>query len=166
MKLGLYMEHGFGNGVGGAELMLAHLASVWSREHDVELVHHRPELTRERFALFTHDPLNDVTMRVVPREPEPPSTGGPLPRFRAARDWHRSLSERYDLFLNCTHWLPCFSHARAAALVVLFPFYVRPFDMPEAQRLPAWKRARMRAYYGVEWRRRLAGMAARQRSVP
>jgi hypothetical protein len=52
VKIGLYIEHGVGNGVGGAELMMAYLASQWSSEHDVDLVHHRPPLTRERIASF------------------------------------------------------------------------------------------------------------------
>jgi glycosyltransferase involved in cell wall biosynthesis len=156
MKIGLYIEHGVGNGVGGAELMMAHLASRWSRTHDVDLVHHRPTLTRERIGLFTADDLDRVTLRHVPREPDAPAFGDPVRRYRAAREWHAAVSEPYDLFVNCTHWLPCFSHAKAAALLVLFPFYVRPPDMPEMTRLPAWKQLRHRAYYDFEWRRRLA----------
>ena len=46
MKIGVYIEHGAGNGVGGAELAMAHLASTWSRDHEVDLIHHRPPLTR------------------------------------------------------------------------------------------------------------------------
>ncbi len=156
MKIGLYIEHGVGNGVGGAELMMAYLASQWSREHDVDLVHHRPPLTRERIASFSNEDYSRVTIRCLPREPEPAAFGNPLARFRAARDWHAAVSAPYDLFVNCTHWLPCFSHARRSALLVLFPFYVRPPDMPELQRLPLWKRLRHRAYYDIEWRRRVA----------
>src|SRR5262249_3404945 len=52
--------------------------------------------------------------------------------------------------------VPCFSHAKRSTMLVLFPFYVRPPDMPEMKRLPAWKRLRHRAYYDVEWRSRLA----------
>jgi glycosyltransferase involved in cell wall biosynthesis len=156
MKIGLYIEHGVGNGVGGAELMMAHLASEWSRDHDVDLVHHRPPLTRERIGLFSNDDLDRITVRYVPREAEAPASANPLRRYRAARDWHAAVSAPYDLFVNCTHWLPCFSHAKAAALLVLFPFYVRPPDMPDMRRLPAWKQLRHRAYYDIEWRRRLA----------
>ena len=156
MKIGLYIEHGVGNGVGGAELMMAYLASVWSRHHEVDLVHHRPPLTRERIASFSHDDYARVNFRYVPREDEPAPSGNPFRRLRAARDWHAELSAPYDLFVNCTHWLPCFNRAKTGALLVLFPFYVRPPDMPEMRRLPAWKRLRHRAYFDVEWRRRLA----------
>jgi len=161
MKIGLYIEHGVGNGVGGAELMMAHLASAWSREHDVDLVNHRPPLTRERLASFTDDPLDRVNVRSVPREPDPPASGNPFRRYRDAREWHASVSAPYDLFVNCTHWLPCFNHARRGAMLVLFPFYVRPPDMPEMRRLPQWKRFRHQAYYDFEWRRRMATYAHR-----
>jgi glycosyltransferase involved in cell wall biosynthesis len=156
MKIGLYIEHGVGNGVGGAELMMAYLASVWSRNHDVDLVHHRPPLTRERISLFSSDNYDGVNFRYAPREEEPNTSANPLGRYRAARHWHRSLSAGYDLFVNCTHWFPPFCHAREGALLVLFPFYVRPPDMPEMRRLPLWKRLRHRAYYDFEWTRRLA----------
>ena len=155
MKIGLYIEHGVGNGVGGAELMMAHLASVWSGAHEVDLIHHRPPLTRERLSLFSRDNYDRVTIRVVPREPEPQPSRHPLRRYQAARDWHASLSAPYDLFVNCTHWLPSFCHAKVGALLVLFPFYIRPADMVEAQHLPKWKQWRMRGYYDVEWHRRL-----------
>lgn len=156
MKIGLYIEHGVGNGVGGAELMMAQLASEWSSEHQVDLIHHRPPLTRERIEMFSPDDFQRVTFRYVPREREVESSGNPVRRYRTARDWQRAVSEGYDLFVNCTHWLPCFCHAKKGVLLVLFPFYVRPEQTPEIQRLPPWKRLRHRAYYEWEWRRRLA----------
>lgn len=156
MKIGIYIEHGAGNGVGGAELAMAHLAAVWSRNHRVDLVHHRPPLTLERLAQFSDEDYSRIAIRCLPREPEPPSPADPFARYSAARAWHRTISDGYDLFVNCTHWLPPFNHARNGALFVLFPFYVRPEASPGMQQLPAWKRARHAAYYGFEWRRRMA----------
>jgi L-malate glycosyltransferase len=156
VKIALYIEHGVGNGVGGAELMMAHLASEWSRSHHVALVHHRPPLTRERLEMFSADDFSRVTFRFVPREAEAPAFGNPLRRYRAARDWHKAVSAGYDLFVNCTHWLPCFSHARRGALLVLFPFFVRPEHTEQVRALPVWKRMRHGAYHGFEWRRRIA----------
>jgi len=156
LKIGVYIEHGVGNGVGGAELAMAHLASVWSRDHAVDLVHHRPPLTPDRLALFSDDDFDRVTFRYVPREDEPPAHRSPFARYAAARDWHRAASEPYDLFVASAHWMPAFCHARAGALLILFPFYVRPGDSPDIRRLPAWKRTRHAAYYDFEWRRRLA----------
>ena len=155
MKIGVYLEHGEGDGVGGAELMMAFLASAWSRQHEVDLVHHRPPLTRERLALFSTEDYSRVTSRAVTREPEPPASRNVLQRYRAARDWHAGLSEPYDLFVNCTHWVPCFSRARRSVLLVLFPFYVPPWRHAELERVPQWKRLQHRAYYELEWRRRL-----------
>jgi glycosyltransferase involved in cell wall biosynthesis len=156
VRIGLYIEHGAGNGVGGAELMMAHLASVWSQAHHVDLVHHRPPLTRERIESFSPDDFSRVTFRYVPREKEPDGSGNPIARYTAARDWHADVSRGYDLFVNCTHWLPCFCHARRGALLVLFPFYVRPEQAPEIRALPRWKRLRHGAYHAFEWQRRLA----------
>jgi glycosyltransferase involved in cell wall biosynthesis len=156
MRIGLYIEHGDGNGVGGAELKMAQLAAAWSRTHDVDLIHHRPPLTRERLASFADEDFRGFRILPVPREPPPPSSRNLVRRFRAAREWHRNLSESYDLFVNCTHWEPCFAHARTSVLLVLFPFFVRDADDASLSHAPAWKRSIHRAYYGIEWKRRLA----------
>jgi len=155
VKISLYIEHGVGNGVGGAELMMAHLASVWSAQHQVDFIHHRPPLTRERIASFSDEDYSRVNFVYVPRQPESAAAGNPLARYRGAKDWHRRVSEGYDVFVNCTHWLPCFNHATTGVLLVLFPFYVRPQDSPELRSLPLWKRLRHRAYYDIEWRGRM-----------
>ncbi len=156
MKIGVYIEPGGGNGVGGAELVAAHLASEWSRHHDVDLIHHRPSLTRERLARFSTDDYGRVNIRWLAREREPAASANPFQRYWAARAWHRHVSAGYDLFVNCTHRLPAFCHAQVGALLVLFPIYVRPGNDAEVRRLPAWKRARDAAYDDFEWRRRLA----------
>jgi glycosyltransferase involved in cell wall biosynthesis len=155
VRIGLYIEHGVGNGVGGAELLMAFLASAWSRAHQVDLIHHRPPLTRDRLQSFTTDDLSNVTFRYVPRENEPRAHRNLIRRYTAARNWHRTVSEGYDRFINCTHWLPCFCHARLGILLVLFPIYIRP-DRSIDERWPWWKRVRHGAYYGAEWWRRAA----------
>src|SRR5262245_31421472 len=156
MKIGLYIEHGDGNGVGGAELSMAYLASAWARTHDVDFIHHRRPLTRERLQSFTDDDLSRVAFRYMQREPEPQRSDIPWERYGAARDWQRALSTGYDLFVTCTHWLPTFCHARSGALPVLFPFYLREVDTSGIRALPLWKRIRHAAYYEFEWRRRMA----------
>lgn len=154
-RVGLYIEHGVGGGVGGAELLMATLAQAWSASQDVELIHHRPALTRDRFTEFMADDLSRVTIRAVPKEPDPPETRNLFRRYRSAVDWHRQLSAGYDVFVNCTHWLPCFCHAKVGVLLVLFPIYMRPQDSDDIRRLPAWKRLRHAAYFGAEWSRRI-----------
>lgn len=156
MKIGLYFEHGDGNGVGGAELMMAYLAAQWARTHEVDLIHHRLTLTRERILKFLGDESAPVRLRYVPRASDPLPHANPLARYGAAREWNRDVSEGYDLFVNCTHWMPSFCRASVGALLVLFPFYVRPQDAPEMKALPRWKQLRHRLYYDLEWNRRMA----------
>jgi hypothetical protein len=135
MRVGVYIEHGVGDGVGGA---------------------HRPPFTKERVARFSPDDLSRVRFRYVPRQDEPPAHRNLLRRFEAAREWHREVSEGYDIFVNCTHWLPAFCQAPLGLIVVRFPIYVRPEREEAARSWPAWKRLRYRAYTEVEWRRRMA----------
>ena len=109
MKIGLYIEHGVGNGVGGAELMMAYLAGAWSADHDVDLVHHRPPLTRERIASFSKDNYDRVNVRYVPREADPPAYGNPLKRYRAAREnpalnVFRTLGEKIWVSCKLATW--------------------------------------------------------------
>jgi glycosyltransferase involved in cell wall biosynthesis len=122
----------------------------------VDLIHHRPPFTRERLAKFSPDDLSRVTFRCVPREADAPAQRNLLKRFDAARDWHHTVSEGYDVFVNCTHWVPCFCRAKVGLAFVLFPFYIRPERAPAVVGLPAWKRVRHTAYYAFEWRRRIA----------
>jgi len=156
MRAGIYIEHGIGDGVGGAELAMSCLASEWSQHHDVDLIHHRPPLTKERIASFSSDDLSGVSIRCVPRDGEPAESRNLLKRYRSAREWHRSISDGYDVFVNCTHWVPCFNYADIGILYVLFPIYVRPEHADSIRRLPAWKRLRHSTYYGAEWRQRIA----------
>jgi glycosyltransferase involved in cell wall biosynthesis len=155
LKIGLYIEHGEGNGVGGAELMMAFAAATWAKKHDVDLIHHRPTLTRERLQAFTSTELTGFSIRPVVREPEPEASRNLVRRYRDAREWHRALSEPYDLFVACTHWVPPFSFARRSALLVLFPFYIRPGYEAGPTTVPVWKRMAHRAYYDLEWHRRM-----------
>src|SRR5205085_1272909 len=83
-KVGLYIEHGVGGGVGGAELLMAALASAWSHSHDVDLIHHRPALTKERFANFTAIDLSRVRIRTLSREPASSQTRNLFRRYRRA----------------------------------------------------------------------------------
>ena len=157
VKISLYIEHGSGDGVGGAELLLAFLASAWSREHDVTLVHHRQGLTRERFERFTTDDLSRVTLMHVPRQAPPDRPRSPFARYRAAEDWHRAVSDGCDVFVNCTHWLPCFCHAPVGVLLVLFPIYIRPEFDSAAPAVPVWKRPVHSLYHSAEWAARMRG---------
>ena len=155
MRIGLYLEHGVGEGVGGAELMLADLAALWAKDHEVDLIHHRPPLTLERLAARGDGDYRHVRIRCLPRSGPAKTPRNPVRRYIAARDWHKSVSEGYDLFVNCTHWVPCFCHARVGVLLVLFPFFQRPDRLPEGAGRGFWKRWAYRMYSDFEWQRRI-----------
>jgi len=91
-------------------------------------------------------------MRVVPHVPEPSAPRNPFRRFRAAARWQSVLSDGYDLFINCTHWMPPFCHATHGVLLVLFPHYERWSDLAA---VPWWKRRAYRLYSEFEWQHRL-----------
>jgi glycosyltransferase involved in cell wall biosynthesis len=153
VNIGLYLQHGTGSGVGGAELMMATLGAAWAADHAVDLIHHRPELTMQRLAHFSGREYPGVRARVAPRIPEPAAARDPLRRYHDAAEWQSALSAGYDLFINCTHWAPPFCHAGRGVLLVLFPHYQRWTDVA---RVPFWKRGVHRLYGAIEWQRRLS----------
>jgi len=158
VKVGIYNEPREG-GIGGSEISVAVLAEALASSDEVEIVHHKQYLTRERLAEISGTDLQAVRMRHV--EAEPYSFGishSPLRRYRQARDWQSALTEPYDLFINFTHGFPPFCHAEKGALVVLFPFDPRPCSNIHEQAaqdgFPFWRHIKS-AYHGWEWRKRL-----------
>jgi glycosyltransferase involved in cell wall biosynthesis len=149
MKVGIYHELGEGDEPGGAECCVAILAEALQHSHDVEIVNHCPALGVGALARFAGLNLERVRLRHVPlsRDTERvPLT--PWRRYRSARQWHASLSEGYDLFINLAHGLPPFCHAKQGILFVLFPFF-RPLHIgPDLRNF-------LRAYDRWEWRRRI-----------
>ena len=126
MKIGIYNEPSQG-GIGGCEYSVAILAEALSREHFVEIIHHKTYLERTTLAAFSGTELNNVKLRYV--EPEPFSHGSshlPWKRYRESKAWHANLSEPYDLFIAFVHGYPPFSSAPKSALIVLFPFNELP----------------------------------------
>ncbi len=159
MKVGIYNEPS-GGGIGGAESTVAILAEALSATDQVEIVHHRSALCLEDLREVSGTHLDRVGIRYV--APEPYSFGNshlPWRRYSDARAWHASLSEPYDLFINVTHGIPPFCHARRGALIVLFPIGEQP-----AGRLGNWralslgsllkKRTKL-LYHDWEWQRRI-----------
>jgi glycosyltransferase involved in cell wall biosynthesis len=135
------------------------LAEALARNnHQIDLVHHKPYLTRERLAEISGTDLKDVRLRLVAVEPYSfGSSHNPLRRYKQAINWQRALSEPYDLFINFTHGLPPFCHAGLGALVVLFPFDVPAHARLAAPRGPghaSWN-AFKSAYHRWEWNKRL-----------
>jgi len=152
LRIGIYNEPAQG-GIGGSEISVAVLAEGLALDNEVEIVHHKEYLTKERLAEISGTDLSTIGMRYV--VPEPYSFGrthNPLRRYGDARKWHRQLSEPYDLFINFTHGYPPFCHAPKGSLIVLFPFN-EPGQM--TVRNNGLSRQLKLAYHDWEWRKRL-----------
>lgn len=133
MRIGIYNEPG-GNGLGGCEYAVAGLAEFLSGSHQVEIVHHKTNLTSELLAEFSGTALDAVTLRhmsYVPHSVSPESSEREL--YRAARAWHADLSRPYDIFINFALNLPPFCHAPIGILVTLFPHVPHPHEPSRRQ---------------------------------
>jgi glycosyltransferase involved in cell wall biosynthesis len=159
VRLGIYNQPAEG-GIGGSEISVAVLAEALACDNRVDIVHHKPYMTRERIAEISGADLSEVRMRPVVEEPYScGSSHNPLRRYIEARKWQKALSEPYDLFINFTHGFPPFCHARNGALVVLFPFHRPPHSCPCEASPNNGARFRNRvscAYHEWEWRKRLS----------
>jgi glycosyltransferase involved in cell wall biosynthesis len=164
MKIGIHREPGQ-SVLGGAEYSMVVLAEPLSRQHEVELVHHFPWLTKDQLVRSFECDVTRVDLRFVPPR-RLPQSGSPNPwrRYREARAWWAELSQPYDLFVTFTHGEepPPFCHAPTGVLVVLFPFSKRPALWPPREGTRGWidlKERLGRHYLDWEWRRRLASYA-------
>lgn len=159
MKVGIYNEPAEG-AIGGAEISVAVLAEALAGNHQVDIIHHKPSVTREILATISGTNLGNVHMRHVASQPYSFGTGhNPVRRYEKARRWQAQLSEPYDLFINFTHGFPPFCHARRGALVVLFPVHAFPPARLASQNSSDEKgrfwNLLASAYHGWEWRKRL-----------
>jgi L-malate glycosyltransferase len=165
LKIGIYSSASRGS-IGGAECSIAVLAEALGQYHDVEIVHHRASLSAQQLEKLFDVDLSAVSLRYV--EPESNSFGDsrwPGRRYEEARKWHRSVSQPYELFIDFTHYMPPFCHARMGVLMVLFPFYDPLTSWParaDASDTSSlfWKSGR-ELYYNWEWKRRMASYALR-----
>ena len=159
MRIGIYNEPS-GGAPGGSESAVAVFAHALRRDHDVAIVHHRAGLQIQDLEALAGVPLDGVNLRLVPREDGPfGATAVPWRRYRAARAWQSALSRPYDLFINSTHGLPPFCHARRGMLLVLFPFfrpaYTRFAPCGDTDGASAVWRSCRGSYASWEWRQRM-----------
>jgi len=159
LKIGIHNEPS-GGGVGGAEISVARLAAALAKHHQVEIVHHKRAMTRERLAEYSGVSLDAVSVRFV--EPEAFSFGvshNPWRRYQEARLWRASLSVPYDLFLTFVHGVPSFCHAPRGVLTVLFPLHEAAYL--QEQSTASLAQIVKRAYHRWEWKKRLANYQQR-----
>lgn len=150
MRIAIYNEPSQG-GIGGSEISAAVLAEGLAPGNEVDIVHHKDYLTRERLAEISATNLDNIGVYYADAEPYFFGTShNPWRRYREATNWRRQLSDSYDLFVNFTHGYPPFCHAGRGALVVMFPLHVPAHIEHDPE-----KRLKT-LYHDWEWKKRLA----------
>ncbi len=165
MKVGLFQEPA--GGMGGSELVTAVMADALRRDHEVEIVHHRPGFTVRQLEEFFGLDLSGVHSRFVP----PPAghsiySGRYLPAARRYwREWDADLSRPYDLFVANVHGAPPHCYARHGVLHVLFPGFAKsrdwPWGTPSRSRAARLLDPIRRRVYEAGWRERMATYTTR-----
>jgi glycosyltransferase involved in cell wall biosynthesis len=159
LKISIYNDP-VGNGIGGSENVVALLAEVLGRDHEVDLFHHIPSLTAEELAANSGTNLSSVRLRYVEPDCSPKqfSRRNPLQHYEASRRLHATLSEPYDVFIAVVHDAPPFCHAAMGALIILFPISTAPYVNPQGGTLmkSALRHPGRWLYQQWEWKRRMA----------
>jgi glycosyltransferase involved in cell wall biosynthesis len=147
--------------LGGSQLVVAWIASVLSRQAQVELIHSGRGYRLATLATAFGVDLSQVTERVA----TVPDTFGRSLRadLSEAQRFDRTLTQGYDLFIYSGHGIPPYSWATRALVYCHFPFEASPLltaedDSRWSDRAPLsrWLRGQL---YAHRWRRRLSGYA-------
>jgi glycosyltransferase involved in cell wall biosynthesis len=159
MKIGIHNEPSGGT-VGGSECCVAVLAEALGGSFAVDIIHHRPTLTRQQLEAFSGTDLGAVRLRYVPPAPGLRAFLSRPWRFqRASQRWQADLTRPYDVFLTFTHGIPPLCHAPQGVLVVLFPFEhlagTPPWKDPRGAGTVLWGRL-CGLYRNRGWEERLA----------
>lgn len=152
MKIGIY-DQNQATGVGGSEYYVAIVAQALCREHQVDLLHHKPNLTAEQLTTLYGTELNGVRLRYMEPEDSDISSVNPLRYYREVRAKSASLSQGYELFIASIHQIPPFCHAPRGALIVHFPYFDRHKTFPWANDGASIRKRVRRAYANWEWRK-------------
>ena len=91
VRVGIYNEPCDG-GIGGSEISVAVLAEALSSRHEVEIIHHKPCIERQRLAGISGTDLSAVRMREVAAEPYAfGDAHAPWRRYKRAGAWRGSV---------------------------------------------------------------------------
>jgi glycosyltransferase involved in cell wall biosynthesis len=157
MRLAIYNEPG-GGGIGGAEYCAAVLASGLASEFEVELIHHRKELTAETIQRSFGEEISDASIRYIAQDRNWMVDGVRWwMNSGARRRWKAELSENCDAFISISHGVPPFCHAKTGVLYVLFPLFDRRHEWPwsAGQNRFAIKGTLRSIYFNRDWNSRL-----------
>ena len=157
MRIGI-LDH-LSSRLGGSQLVVAWIASLLSRQAQVELIHGGRGYRLETLATAFEVDLKRVKERVL----DVPHTFARSLRadLPAERRFDRALTEGYDLFIYSGHGVPPYSWAARAIAYCHFPFESSPLLTAESD--PRWPlraplaRWLRRQLYPRRWRRRLRG---------
>lgn len=156
MKIGIYTENP-DNVIGGAEYFVAVVADALCRDHEVELVHHKPKFTVEELRNSYGTKLDGLRLYYIPRETSFASLVNPWRRYTRERARYSSASQKYELFISSVHDVPPFCHAPRGALIVHFPYFDRHKTFPWADDGTGLRKRIRRMYAEWEWRKRFEG---------
>ena len=158
MKVGVF-DH-LSLRLGGSQLVVAWIASVLSRQAQVELIHDGRGYRLATLAAAFEVELGGVTERVVDTVPHT-FARSLRDDFREERRFDRTLTEGYDLFIYSGHGVPPYSRAVRAIAYCHFPFEASSLLTAESD--PRWSRRSSldrwirHQLYQRRWRRRLSG---------
>ena len=146
--------------LGGSQLVVAWIASVLSRQAQVELIHCGRGYRLGTLAAAFEVDLSRVTERVIDDVPQTFARSLRTDLLEERR-FDRTLTEGYDLFIYSGHGVPPYSWAARAIAYCHFPFEASPLLTAESdprwsQRAPLARWLR-RQLYPRRWRRRLQG---------
>ncbi len=158
MRIGIF-DH-LSRRLGGSQLVVAWIASILSRQAQVELIHCGRAYRVATLANAFGVELDRVRERVLDGVPQTFARS-----LRAdvleERRFDRTLTEGYDLFIYSGHGVPPYSWAARAMAYCHFPFEASPAlsaqsDPRWSHRIPLdrWMRVQL---YRHRWRRRLGG---------
>lgn len=154
------LEH-TGPSIGGGTMVAAHLASLLSRSHSVDLIRDWSGFSVEQVSSAFSLDLSNVRARGFDGIWESFAVPGRY-SLRQQIERSRALTAEYDLFIYAGHWIPPFCFARHGLIYCHFPIHV-PLDQEFVADDPRWKRRnwldrwiRTKAYL-LGWRARLNG---------
>ena len=132
MKIKIYNEPQ-GGSIGGCEVCVAVLAEGLALEHEVEIVHYRPTMTRDLLADFAAVDLSRIRLVLGPSlESQAGALWGVMSRYRREKEQEALLSGDCDAFISFNHEFPVFCAAPRGILNVLFPLR-SPESMPRSK---------------------------------
>jgi glycosyltransferase involved in cell wall biosynthesis len=156
MKIAIYHEHADGV-VGGAEYVVAVMAEALSRDHAVDIIHHKPALTADALQAAYGTDLSRVGLCYVAKDRTSSAVANPWRRYRRERARYAHAGRGYDLYIASVHDIPPFCPAPRGALFIHFPYFDRHATWPWCQDGGGVKRRLRRLYAEWEWRRRFEG---------